>query len=199
VTDERLGFLQSQAAVDWDAAEWTRELVVSSMPAGDSGHVNLYFHGWLWPRGLFDPDSEEATAFPLIGLMEPWGSLGYCVPGSLGPLRDDSLLPAGGGLRACDQHVHDGVCLGADMAHVNVSPGGNPGGGTVVAVDVRAPWTPRFRVSTLVVLPRPEDVAAAGAAVAAKGDLSGDTQEWVACVAAAVPALQAVPEWAALL
>jgi len=172
--------------VVWENAEWSKEFVVTGAPSPPPAppttttHINLYYHGWLWPDGIKYEDEEEGAtiAYPLIGLLQPpIGCIDYCTPGSLGPMREDSLLPSGGGLRATDAHVHDGFCLGSDMARVSLflsttsdssnsssdssSCGdkdveeegkGQVGGCVSVCVDLRHPYRPRVRITHLIIL-----------------------------------------------
>ena len=187
--------------VAWGGADWSEELVVVGGAGEGGGHANLYFHGFLWPQGC---SNEDSNAHPLIGLFEAAGCIGHYPPGALGALREDSLLPAGGGLRATDAHVHDGWSLGADMARVEVK-GEGAGAGTAVCVDVRLPARPRVRLSRFIVLPRGADFAAAEAAVEGAGasEPGCDARAVVRRVMGAVQGLEgllrAQEEWKELL
>lgn len=192
--------LPAAGAVDWEAAEWSRELVIAGAPPTftSAGYVNMYFHGFLFPNGveaLLD-ESGCATAHPLVALLAPRGSLAHCPAGE--PVSAYQRLPADGGLQAAEQHVHDLLYLGSDGAQATLT-GKGAGAGVVVCVELRKGVRPRVRVADLVVLPSAADFEAVAAAVGGLGaaapcELAGVLQRAIE----ALPALGEIlkPEFA---
>jgi len=182
--------LPAADCVNWDAAEWSRELVITGAPPTACGYVNLYYHGLLFSSGV---EEEMAMAHPLVALLEPCGSLAYR------SAADPSALPADASFQAAEQHVHDCLTLGSDTARAELTTGRGAGAGVVLCVDLRAAARPRVRVSDLIVLPTPRELEAVAAAVGALGaDAPCELAEVMQRALAAAPTLREVLEAAAL-
>ena len=88
--------------VDWSLLSWEEEVCVW-MPPLSTDRSNLFYHGWLWKDGR--KGDGGGTAFPLVGLLNPTGCLGYVAPGTLGLLGDGPLCGEGE-LRPSENHWH---------------------------------------------------------------------------------------------
>lgn len=95
--------LPTPRGVDWSQAEWRRELSLWMPPPGCET-LNLFFQGWLWPEGREGRMAD--TAYPLVGLFDAKGELGYLKTGSLGLLGDGPLCEEGGVVKPSENHFH---------------------------------------------------------------------------------------------
>lgn len=105
--------LPALGSVAWDSCEWDFAFHVSSPVRGDDlgrpHRCNLFHQGWLLEQAA-EQGVYGRAAYPLIGILAVDASGGIVYdPGdgdALGEGPSAPFVPAGGVLKAADQHIH---------------------------------------------------------------------------------------------